>query len=58
MLQSQAPIRKLTGCKGVRKESGLWKSEAARAPVSPLRRAAAGRPETGLQRLPDLQLLG
>lgn len=35
MLQSQAPIRKLTGCRGVRKESGLWKPEAARVPCQP-----------------------
>lgn len=35
MLQSQAPIRKLTGRKRVRKESGLWKPEATRVPCQP-----------------------
>ena len=35
MLQSQAPIRKWTGRKRVRKESGLWKPEAARVPCQP-----------------------
>lgn len=37
MLWSQAPIGKLTRCKGVRKENGLWKPGATRAPHQPLR---------------------
>lgn len=35
MLWSQAPVRKLTRCEGVKKESGLWEAGAARVPRQP-----------------------
>lgn len=49
MLQSQALIRKLTGCKGCGRKVDSGNLRPPVSPVSPLRRATAGCPETSLQ---------
>lgn len=49
MLQSQAPIRKLTGRKRVRRKVDSGNLRPPVSLVSPLRRATAGCPEASLQ---------